>query len=146
LVVTAVVAVVWVWSTEWLASEDGLEQMVLLLVGSGVAVGGAVLIVLALGLLRRRGWARWGAVVGFSLAAVAALSGVLATASVAMKPGVAGQAGAGASPAELIPPVVALVVSIAVVVLVLSPAIARDFRRIGQPPRGGGDRRQGTDA
>jgi hypothetical protein len=87
-----------------------------------------------------------GAVVGFSLAAVAALSGVLATASVAMKPGVAGQAGAGASPAELIPPVVALVVSIAVVVLVLSPATARDFRRIGQPPPGGGVRRQGTDA
>jgi hypothetical protein len=72
--------------------------------------------------------------------------GVLATASVALEPGVAGQAGAGTSPAELIPPVVALVVSVAVVVLVLSPATARDFRRIGQPPRGDGDRRQGTDA
>jgi hypothetical protein len=90
--------------------------------------------------------ARWGAVVGFSLVAVAAFSGVLAAASVALEPGVAGQAGAGTSPAELLPPVVALVVSVAVVVLVLSPAIARDFRRIGQPPRGGGDRRQGTDA
>jgi hypothetical protein len=145
LVVTAVVAVAWVWSTEWLATEDGLEQVVLLLVGFGVAIGGAVLIVLALGLLRRRGWARWGAVVGFSLAAVAALSGVLATARVALEPGVAGQAGAGTSPAELVPPVVALVVSVAVVVLVLSPATARDFRRIGQPPPGGGDRRQGTD-
>jgi hypothetical protein len=84
--------------------------------------------------------------VGSTRAAAAALSGVLATAKVALEPGVAGQAGAGTSPAELLPPVVALVVSVAVVVLVLSPATARDFRRIGQPPLGGGDRRQGTDA
>jgi len=133
--VTAVVVVAWVWITEWLATEDGLEQMVLLLVGFGTVLGGAALIVLALGLLRRRGWARWGAVVGFSLAAVAALSGLMATAGVVLGPGVAGEAG-GARLAELVPPVVSLVVSVAVVVLVLLPATARDFRKIGQrPPR-----------
>jgi hypothetical protein len=144
LVVTAVVAVAWVWITEWLATEDGLEQMVLLLVGFGTVIGGAALIVLALGLLRRRGWARWGAVVGFSLAAFAALSGLLATAGVVLEPDVAGEAGGARSLAELVPPVVSLVVSVAVVVVVLLPATARDFRKIGQLPPRDGDRRQGS--
>lgn len=124
LVVAAVVAAAWVWAAEWAATEDGLEQVLLLVIGVGVAVGGIMLIVLALGLLRRRGWARWGAVVGFSLAAVAGLSGLLAAAS----------AGAGSSPAELVPPAVALVVSVAVVALLLVPATARDCRTVGHPP------------
>lgn len=94
-----------------------------------------MLIVLALGLLRRRGWARWGAVVGFSLAAVAALSGLLATVKVMPEPGIAGDPRGNRSPAELVPPVASLVVSVAVVVLVLLPATARDFRSTGPPPR-----------
>ncbi|HEX8132772.1 MAG TPA: hypothetical protein VF880_05010 [Actinomycetes bacterium] len=124
LVVAAAVAAALVWAAEWAATEEGLEQLVLLVLGLGVAAGGAVLVLLALGLLRRRGWARWGAVVGFSLAAVAALSGLLGTVN----------GGAATRPAELAPPVVALAVSLAVVVLVLVPATARDFRSAGQPP------------
>jgi hypothetical protein len=124
LVAAAAVAAALVWAAEWAATEDGLERLVLLVVGLGVAALAAALIVVALGLLRRRGWARWGAVVGFSLGAVAALSGLLGTVN----------AGAGTSPAELAPPAVALAVSVAVVVLALVPATARDFRSAGQPP------------
>jgi hypothetical protein len=124
LVVAAAVAAAWVWATEWAATEDGLEQLVLLLLGVGVAALAAALVVVALGLLRRRGWARWAAVVGFSLGAVAALSGLLGTVN----------AGAGTRMAELAPPAVALAVSVAVVVLALVPATARDFRSAGRPP------------
>jgi hypothetical protein len=124
LVVAAAVAAAWVWAAEWAATEDGLEQLVLLVLGLGVAALAAVLVLLALGLLRRRGWARWGAVVGFSLGTVAALSGLLGTV----------KAGAGTAPAEPAAPAVALAVSVAVVVLVLVPATARDFRSAGQPP------------
>jgi hypothetical protein len=123
LVVAAAVAAAWVWAAEWAATGDGLEQLVLLVLGLGVAAGGAMLILLALGLLWRRGWARWGAVVGFSLGAVAALSGLLGRVN----------AGAGTPPAELVAPAVALAVSVAVVVLALVPATARDFRSAGQP-------------
>jgi hypothetical protein len=123
-----VVATASVWTAEWAATGNGLEQLGLLAVGFAAAAAGVLLIVLAVGLLRRRGWARWGAVVGFSLAAVAALAGLLAAAG-----------GTAASPAELLPPAAALVVSVAVVALALSPATARDFRGVAHPPVG--DRR-----
>jgi hypothetical protein len=144
LVVAAVVAMAWAWTAEWAASGEragsgeGLEQLLLLLVGVTAAIVGAVLLVLALGLLRRRGWARWAAVVGFSLAAVAALSALLATVKVVLEPDVAGAPGANPPPAELAPPAAALAVSVAVVVLVLLPATARDFRATGPPPRAAG--------
>jgi hypothetical protein len=124
LMVAAAVAAAWVWAAEWAATEDGLEQVVLLVLGVDVAALAAALALLALGLLRRRGWARWAAVVGFSLGAVAALSGLLGTVN----------AGAGTPPAELAPAAVALAVSAAVVVLALVPATARDFRSAGRPP------------
>jgi hypothetical protein len=124
LVAAAAVAAAWVWAAEWAATGNGLEQLVLLVLGVGVAALAAVLVLVALGLLRRRGWARWAAVVGFSLGAVAALSGLLGTVN----------AGAGTPPAELAPPAVALALSVAVVVLVLAPATARDFRGAAQPP------------
>jgi hypothetical protein len=124
LVVAAAVAAAWVWAAEWAATEDGLEQVVLLVLGVGVAALAAALVVVARGLLRRRGWARWAAVVGFSLGAVAALSGLLGRVN----------AGAGTPLAELAPPAAALAVSVAVVVLALVPTTARDFRSAGQPP------------
>jgi hypothetical protein len=124
LVVAAALAAAWIWAAEWRATEGGLEQLGLLVLGFGVAALAAVLVLLALGLLRRRGWARCGAAVGFSLAAVAALSGLLSTVD----------AGAGTPRAEPVAPAVALVVSVAVVVLVLVPATARDFRSAGRPP------------
>jgi hypothetical protein len=124
LLVAAAVAAVWVWIAELGATGGGLDSLVLMWLGGPVAVGSAVLIVVALGLLRRRGWARWATVVGFSLGAVAALSGLLGTVHV----------GAGIPPAELARPAVALAVSVAVVVLALVPATARDFRSARRPP------------
>jgi drug/metabolite transporter (DMT)-like permease len=99
-----------------------------------VAVGGAVLLVLAAGLLRRRGWARWGVVVGFSLAGVAALAALLA-ALAARGVGVAGKRWMHQPPPELVPPAVFLVISVAVVVLLLLPSTASDFSASGQTPR-----------
>jgi drug/metabolite transporter (DMT)-like permease len=109
-----------------------------------VAVGGAVLLVLAAGLLRRRGWARWGVVVGFSLAGAAALAALLA-ALAARGVGVAGKRWIHQPPPELGPPVVFLLLCAAVVVLLLSPSTARDFAASGQaPPREEGPRQQGS--
>jgi hypothetical protein len=140
LVVAAVAAMAWAWTAEWAASAEwagageGFDQLALLLVGLVAAVVGVVLLVLASALLRRRGWARWAAVVGFTLAAGAALPALLAAVSVVLEPGVAGHPGGDVSPAELAPPAAALAVSVAVVVLVLLPATARDFRGAGPPP------------
>jgi hypothetical protein len=104
-----------------------------------------VLIVLTWGLLGRRGWARWGAVVGFSLAAVAALAALLA-ALAALDVGVTGNPWLNQPLPELVPPVVFLVVSVAVVVLVLVPPTARDFSATRQPPPRDADPHQGSGA
>jgi hypothetical protein len=93
-----------------------------------------VLLVAAWGLLRRRGWARWGMVVGFSLATVAALSALLA-ALAALEVGVSGNPWLNQPLPELVPPVVVLLLSVAVVVLLLWPSTARDFSASGQAPR-----------
>jgi hypothetical protein len=133
LVVAALVAAVWVWTAELGATGGGLDSLVLQWLGVPVAVGSAVLVVLASGLLRRRGWARWGAVVGFSLAGVAALAALLAALA-------AQQVGAARNPwlhqplPEPVPPAVFLLVSIAVVVLLLLPPTAEDFAASGQAP------------
>jgi hypothetical protein len=135
LVVAALAAAVWVWTAEWRASEGGeLDRLLLLVVGLGIAGGGVVLVVLAWGLLRRRGWARWGLVVGFSLASVAALSALLA-ARAALQVGVARNPWLNQPLPELVPPVVVLLLSVAVVVLVLLPSTASDFSASGQAPR-----------
>lgn len=73
-------AAVWVWLTEWAATEGGLERFPLVWAGFGVVIGRTVLIVLAVGLLRRRGWARWAALApptGFLLVSVAVVGLVL---------------------------------------------------------------------
>jgi hypothetical protein len=140
LIMAAVGAAAWTWINEWAATLGGLDQMPVLLAGLAVAVGGAVLLALASGLLRRRGWARWGAVVGFSMAAVAALFALLAAVRAGVASDVANQDEAGRGPGELVPPIVFLLMSVAVVWLALSPATARDFRASGgqPPPRGAG--------
>jgi hypothetical protein len=145
LVLTALAAAVWVWIGEWGATEGGLERLPLFVAGLGIAAGGVVLLVLTWGLLGRRGWARWGVVVGFSLAAVAALAALLA-ALAAQEVGVAGNPWLHQPLPELVPPVVFLVVSAAVVVLVLVPPTARDFSASRQPPRHDVDQRQGSGA
>jgi hypothetical protein len=111
--------------------------------GVPVAVGSAVLIVLASGLLGRRGWARWGAVVGFSLAAVAALAALLAALAV-LDVGVTGNPWLNQPLPELVPTVVFLVVSVAVVVLLLVPPTAGDFSATRQAPLRDADPPQGS--
>jgi hypothetical protein len=143
LVLAAVAAAVWVWTAEWGATGGGLDSLVLMWLGVPVAVGSAVLIVLASGLLGRRGWARWGAVVGFSLAAVAALAALLA-ALAALDVGVTGNPWLNQPLPELVPPVVFLVVSVAVVVLLLVPPTAGDFSATRQAPLRDADPPQGS--
>jgi hypothetical protein len=138
LVLAAVVAAVWVWLAEWGATEGGLERFPLFYAGLGIAGGAVVLLVLTWGLLGRRGWARWGAVVGFSLAAVAALA--------ALDVGVTGNPWLNQPLPELVPPVVFLVVSVAVVVLLLVPPTARDFAATRPPPPRDVDPHQGGGA
>jgi hypothetical protein len=133
LVAAAPVAAVWRWIAALGATGGGLDTLVLMWLGVPVAVGGAVLVVLAWGLLRRRGWARWGVVVGFSLAGVAALAALLA-ALAARGVGVAAKRWMHQPPPELGPPVVFLLISLAVVVLVLLPSTAEDFSASGQAP------------
>jgi hypothetical protein len=143
LVLTALAAAVWVWTAEWTASKGGLDLLPLFVaglgigIGIGIGIGGVVLIVLTSRLLRRRGWARWGAVEGFSLAAVAALLAALDV-------GVAGNPWLNQPLPEVVPPAVFLVVSVAVVVLVLSPPTARDFAASRQAPLRDADPHQGS--
>jgi hypothetical protein len=132
LVVAAVVAAVWVWIAALGATGGGLDTLVLMWLGVPVAVGGAVLLVLASGLLRRRGWARWAVVVGFSLAGVAALAALLA-ALAARGVGVAAKRLSHQPLPELVPPVAFLLLSVTVVVLALWPSTADDFATSGQP-------------
>jgi hypothetical protein len=134
LVVVALAAAVWVWIAALGATGGELDTLVLMWLGVPVAVGGAVLVVLAWGLLRRRGWARWGVVVGFSLAGVAALSALLA-ALAARGVGAAGKRWLHQPPPELVPPAVFLLICAAVVVLLLLPSTARDFSASGQASR-----------
>jgi hypothetical protein len=145
LVLAALAAAVWVWLAEWTATQGGLDQLPLLVAGLGIGGGGVVLVVVTWGLLGRRGWARWGAVVGFSLAAVAALAALLA-ALAALDVGVTGNPWLNQPLPELVPPVVFLVVSVAVVVLLLVPPTARDFSTSRQAPPGDADPRQGGGA
>jgi hypothetical protein len=132
LVVLAVAVAVRVWTAELGATGGGLDTLVLMWLGVPVAVGGAVLLVLASGLLRRRGWARWGVVVGFSLAGVAALAALLA----ALAAQRSGDPWLHRPLPEVVPPLVFLLLSVAVVVLVLWPSTAEDFATSGQgsPP------------
>ena len=95
------------------------------------------------GLLGRRGWARWAVVVGFSLAAVAALAALLA-ALAALEVGVTGNPWLNQPLPELVPPVVFLVVSVAVVVLLLVPPTARDFSATRQAPLRDADSHHGS--
>jgi hypothetical protein len=145
LVLAALAAAVWVWTAEWRATQGGLDQLPLLVAGLGIAGGGVVLVVLTWGLLGRRGWARWGAVVGFSLAVVAALAALLA-ALAALEVGVSGNPWLNQPLPELVPPVVLLVVSVAVVVLLLVPPTARDFSATRPAPPRDPDPRQGGGA
>jgi hypothetical protein len=82
-------------------------------------------------------------VVGFSLAAVAALAALLAVLA-ALDVGVTGNPWLNQPLPEVVPPVVFLVVSVAVVVLLLVPPTARDFSATRPAPLRDPDPRQGS--
>jgi hypothetical protein len=145
LMLAGLAAAVLVWTAEWRAAEGTLDRLPLFVAGLGIAAVGVVLLLLTWGLRGRRGWARWGVVVGFFLTAIAGLAALLATLA-AQDVGVAGNRWLDQPLSELVPPVVFLVVSVAVVVLVLVPPTARDFAATSQAPPGDVDPRLGGGA
>jgi hypothetical protein len=93
---------------------------------------------LAEGLLRRRGWARWAAVVAFSLLGITSLAGLVDWTGALMRSRADGR---WPIPAErvavdLATPVLFLAISIGVIVLLMTPATRRDFRSSHQLPAG----------
>jgi hypothetical protein len=131
---TAAVRLVWLaiaaalgrWLTEWaLHPQMGLEGLALMAILPPLLAAVAVLAAVAAGLRRRRGWARWTAVVGFSLLGVTALFGLVEWA-VAM----ARSPDAALEPplVDLFAPLVFLVLCAGVVGLLLAPATRGDFR------------------
>jgi hypothetical protein len=144
LLVAAVVAAVGLWAAAWAAVRRGgagLEALGVLLIGVAGAVGGVVLLGVAWGLLRRRGWARWAATVACSLGGVVALSWLLHPAAALLHRLEGPQVQFAPRGTDLIPPGVFLLVSVAVVVLLLVPATGRDFQA-GEQPAPQGDRRR----
>jgi len=92
-------------------------------------VAAAGLAMVAQGLVRRRGWARWAAVVAFSLGGVTALAGLADWAGALVR----SRAHGWEFPAErvavdLATPALFLAISAGVVVLLLRPATRRDFQ------------------
>jgi hypothetical protein len=99
---------------------DGDLPVVLAAAGLGVA---------AQGLVRRRGWARWAAVVAFSLLGVTALTGLADWTGAVVR----SRAHGWEFPAErvavdLATPALFLAIGAGVVVLLLRPATRRDFQ------------------
>ena len=111
---------------------EGLLWMALLPV---VLVAAAGLSMAAQGLVRRRGWARWAAVVACSLLGVTALVGLVDW-TVALRHSRTN--GWGPPPIDLVTAVLFLAVSVGVIVLLMTPASRRDFRSSGQPPGANG--------
>jgi hypothetical protein len=114
---------------------EGLGWMALLPV---VLVAAAGLAMSAEGLLRRRGWARWAAVVAFSLVGVTALA-ELVDWILPLGPSRAhgwGPVIAERVAVDLVTGVLFLAISVGVIVLLMAPATRRDFRSSRQPPAG----------
>jgi hypothetical protein len=124
----------------WLAQavvnpQMELEGVVWLALLPVVLVAAAGLAMVAEGLVRRRGWARWAAVVAFSLLGVTALAGLVDWIGALVRSRAYGW-GWGPAPIDLVTAVLFLAVSVGVVVLLMTPATSRDFRSSRQPPAG----------
>jgi hypothetical protein len=109
---------------------EGLGWMALLPV---VLVAAAGLAMAAQGLVRRRGWARWAAVVACSLLGVTALAELV---DWILPLGPSRAHGWGPAPIDLVTAVLLLAISVGVIVLLMTPATSRDFRSSGQPLAG----------
>jgi hypothetical protein len=139
LVWLAIAAALGRWLAEGLLNPQmGLEGVAWMGILPVVLVAAAGLAMAAQGLLGRRGWARWAAVVAFSLLGITALAGLVDWIGALMRSRADGQ---WPIPAErvavdLATPVLFLAISVGVVVLVMTPATRRDFRSSRQAPAG----------
>jgi hypothetical protein len=131
LVWLAIAAALGRWLAEGLLHPQmGLEGLGWLAILPVVLVAAAGLAMAAQGLLRRHGWARWAAVVAFSLLGITSLAGLVDWTGALMRSRADGR---WPIPAErvavdLATPVLFLAISIAVIVLLMTPATRRDFR------------------
>ena len=137
LIWLAIAAALGRWLAEGLLNpEMGLEGIGWMGILPVVLVAAAGLAMAAQGLLDRRGWARWAAVVAFSLLGITALAGLVDWAGALMRSRADGR---WPIPAErvavdLATPVLFLAVSVGVIALLMTPATRRDFRSSRQPP------------
>ena len=98
-----------------------------------VLIAAAGLAMVAEGLVRRRGWARWAAVVACSLVGVTALAGLVDWIGAFVNSRADGW---GPAPIDMVIAVLFLAISVGVVVLLTTSAASRDFRSSRQPPAG----------
>jgi hypothetical protein len=126
----------------WLAEaplnpQMGLEGVAWMALLPALLVAAAGLAMAAQGLLRRRGWARWAAVVACSLLGVTALAGLADWIRAFMRSRTHGWAVTAERVAvDLATPALFLAISVGVIVLLMTPATRRDFRSSRQPPAG----------
>jgi hypothetical protein len=124
----------------WLAEaplhpQMGLEGVAWMALLPVVLVAAAGLAMAAQGLVRRRAWARWAAVVAFSLVGVTALVQLVDWIRALVRSRTHGWE-FGPAPIDLVTQVLFLAVSVGVVVLLMTPATSRDFQSSRQPPAG----------
>jgi hypothetical protein len=125
----------------WLAEgvlhpQMGLEGLGWMGILPVVLVGAAGLALAAQGLVRRRGWARWAAVVACSLLGVTGLAGLVdwIGAWLGSRAYGWGPVTAEVVAVDLVTAVGLLAISVGVIVLLMTPATRRDFRSSRQPP------------
>jgi hypothetical protein len=135
LVWLAIAAALGRWLAEGLLHPQmELEGVLWLALLPVILVAAAGLAMVAQGLVRRRGWARWAAVVACSLGGVAALAGLVDWIRALVRSRTLG--GWGPAPIDLVDAVLFLAISVGVVVLLRTSATSRDFRSSTQPPAG----------
>ena len=138
LIWLAIAAALGRWLTERVLNPymelEGVIWMALL---PALLVAAAGLAMAARGLMRRRGWARWAAVVACSLFGVTALVGLVDWIQALTRSRAHGwMVTAERVAVDLITPVLFLAISVGVIVLLMTPATRRDFRSSRQPPAG----------
>jgi MFS family permease len=114
----------------------GLAAVAWLVILPAVLVAAAGLAMVAQGLLRRRGWARWAAVVAFALLGITALAGLVDWVRVLVVSRARGweEVTAEMLAVDLVTVVLLLAASVGVIVLLMTPATRRDFQSSRQPP------------
>jgi hypothetical protein len=139
LIWLAIAAALGRWLAEGLLNPQmGLEGIGWMAILPVVLVAAAGLAMAAQGLLDRRGWARWAAVVAYSLLGITALAGLVDWTGALMRSRADGQwpIPAARVAVDLATPVLFLAISVGVIALLMTPATSRDFQSSRQPPAG----------